>query len=240
MTPPSSPAPLAAHPSVACNEHAQAVTLFAGSIRPLEGESRLSGIYKQALHTAVWIGPEGLAGDEQADRRVHGGVHKAVHHFPLADLARLAAAFPERAAQLLPGSMGENISAAGWDETQVAIGDVFALGEARLRICQPRIPCWKIDQRHACNGMAQHLANSGFCGWYYEVLQAGTVAPGEPLRRIERPAAAHADVSLAQFGQLWREHRPSPDVLHRLAALPGLSPNWLRKINERIDWLKRA
>ncbi|MEZ0190253.1 MOSC domain-containing protein, partial [Ralstonia solanacearum] len=41
-----------------------------------------SAIDKQPMSGAVQIGPNGLAGDEQGDLRVHGGPDKAIHHYP--------------------------------------------------------------------------------------------------------------------------------------------------------------
>lgn len=50
------------------------VTLFAGGIRPLPPDNRATGIFKSVLCTStVLVGRNGLAGDVQADRRVHGG-----------------------------------------------------------------------------------------------------------------------------------------------------------------------
>ena len=72
--------------------------VFAGGIRPLPPEGHPSGIFKEAVAGPILLGPEGLQGDEQADRRVHGGPWKALHHYAAENYARLAAAFPAKAA----------------------------------------------------------------------------------------------------------------------------------------------
>jgi hypothetical protein len=56
--------------------------------------------------------------------------------------------------------MGENLSTADLDERDVRIGDIWRLGTARLQLCQPRNPCWKIDERYGCEGMAEFIANN--------------------------------------------------------------------------------
>ena len=66
-------------------------------------------------HKVVRLAPRLM----RLDRRVHGGPEKAVHLYPAAHYARLAARFPEAAGELLPGSLGENISSPSLDETQV-------------------------------------------------------------------------------------------------------------------------
>jgi len=209
--------------------------LFSGGLTRLDDEGQATGIYKQPVCAAVWIGTQGLAGDVQADRRVHGGPEKAVHHYPAEDYGRLAERFPAIAAQLIPGSIGENVSTAGWEERTVCIGDIFRLGGARLQVSQPRSPCWKIDQRYATEGLARHIAETGLTGWYYRVLEAGEAAAGSPFELLDRLPGA---VSLADLWQLWREHRPDPAALARVGAAPGLTPAWGKKLADRADWLR--
>lgn len=209
--------------------------LFAGRVGRLPGESRGSAIAKDALAGPCRIGIEGLAGDEHADPRAHGGPEKAVHLFPAEHHATLAAAFPE-ARHLVPGGLGENLSTRGITEEDACIGDVFALGGARLQIAQPRTPCWKIDARCGVEGVAAFVAEHGIAGWYFRVLQAGDCMPGDALEHLERPAGA---VGLAYFQRSLRAQRPALAVLDRLAGAPGLAPDWARKIRDRMDWLAR-
>lgn len=82
-------------------------TLFMGGIRPLPPENRPTGIFKAEIVMPAWIGMEGLTGDAQADRRVHGGPDKALHQYPVAHYARLALAFPETSVE--PGCVFELI-----------------------------------------------------------------------------------------------------------------------------------
>jgi MOSC domain-containing protein YiiM len=61
------------------------VTLSAiliGSAVPFGRPGAVSAIAKRPLAGRVALTPEGVAGDEQGDRRVHGGPDKAVHHYP--------------------------------------------------------------------------------------------------------------------------------------------------------------
>lgn len=211
------------------------VTLFLGGIRPLPPENQPTGMFKREQPQPVWLGGEGLAGDAQADRRVHGGPEKALHQYPVGHYERLAAAFPDAAPLLVPGSIGENLSVPGWDEGNVCIGDVYRLGDARIQVAQPRSPCWKIDRRYGAPGMAQFIAELGLTGWYYRVLEEGEVAAGCGFELLERPAPA---VTLARLLALQRTQRPPPAELEALAATPGLAPNYAKKLRDRLDWLR--
>ena len=77
------------------------ISLFIGGIRPLPESGRHTGMYKQPVNGPLELGPEGFVGDQQADRRVHGGPDKAVHLYPAAHYARLAGRFPAAASQLV-------------------------------------------------------------------------------------------------------------------------------------------
>lgn len=211
------------------------VRIFIGSLSPLPGSGRLSGMLKQPARGLQQIGPEGFIGDQQGDRRLHGGPEKAVHLYPAEHYARLAERFPEAARDLVPGSIGENLSTVGLTEADVCVGDVFALGDARLQVCQPRSPCFKIDIRFGVEGMAAHIAETGMTGWYWHVVQPGRVEDGHCLVLAERPDHG---VTLAAARDLWEAHRPPLEALERLAAAPGIATAWRRKILARAAWLR--
>lgn len=211
------------------------VSLFVGGISPLPESRRPTGMFKQPVSAPLHLETCGFVGDEQADRSVHGGPDKALHLYPAVHYARLTAVFPQAAGQLRPGSLGENISSPALDESQVRIGEIFRLGTARLQVCQPRSPCWKIDERFGVSGMAAFIAEQGLTGWYFRVLQPGLVAPGDALAAV---AAAETAPTLANAMQPWQAHRPDPRTLRELAATPGIAANWQKKIVDRADWLE--
>lgn len=212
------------------------ISLFVGDIRPLPESGRPSGIYKQPATGSLELGPEGFIGDHQADRRVHGGPEKAVHLYPSRHYAQLAARFPEAAAQLVPGSLGENIATAELDESDVSIGDIYRLGSARLQVCQPRNPCWKIDERFASDGMALFIAEQRLTGWYWRVLTPGRVEPGAEL--ILEQTASNS-LTLAAALLLCQTHRPPLAELAALAAAPGIAQGWQQKLETRLAWLRQ-
>lgn len=212
------------------------VSLFIGGIRPLPESGRPTGMYKQPAGGPLELGPEGFIGDEQADRRVHGGPEKAVHLYPARHYAKLAERFPEAAPQLVIGSLGENISTAELDENDVRIGDIWRLGSAELQVCQPRNPCWKIDERFASDGMAAFIAEHRLTGWYWRVVTPGRVTPGNTLELLQ---AAEGSFTLADAMLCWQAHRPTLADLEKLAASPGIAKNWQQKIVSRVEWLRK-
>jgi MOSC domain-containing protein YiiM len=218
-------------------EHSQdgrIAAIFVGEVSPLPPEGQPTGIFKRPVASAS-VTTNGIAGDHQADRRVHGGPEKAVHQYTTANYARLAVEFPAIAPALVPGSLGENLSAHGWSEDNVHIGDVFRIGTVRLQVSQPRSPCWKINHKFGVAELSRHIAATGITGWYYRVLAPGRIAVGDPFERVEQAADP---ITIADFWRIVLAHRPNPNELARLAACPGLAPNWRTKLADRVAWLR--
>jgi MOSC domain-containing protein YiiM len=209
------------------------IGLYAGGITLIGDDSARTGIVKTPRARAL-VTASGIAGDIQADRRFHGGPDKAIHHYAAENYRQLAARFPAAVSLLRPGGLGENISTEGWDEDNVAIGDVFAAGEVAVQVSQPRSPCWKINARLGEPDASRWIAEHGVTGWYFRVLAGGELAPGQPLARVSRPATV---VSLRDFWRLFQQHRPAAAALGQLLRIEGLAPDWQRRIRERIAWL---
>jgi len=212
------------------------VSIFVGQVQALPVSGRPTAMYKQPVQAPVALGVNGFDGDDQADKRVHGGPDKALHLYPTRHYTQLAAQFPDAEPLMGLGSMGENIATPDLDEHDVRLGDVWQLGTALIQVCQPRNPCWKIDERFGADGMALFIDQHLLTGWYWRVLQTGVVNPTDTLALHE--AASHAP-TLHQAMTLWREHRPDWRALSALAETPGIAKVWQDKIKQRVSyWMK--
>jgi len=212
------------------------VSILVGQVQALPVSGRPTAMYKQLVQAPVALGVNGFDGDDQADKRVHGGPDKAVHLYPTRHYTQLAAQFPDAASLMVLGSMGENIATPNLDEHDVHLGDVWQLGTALIQACQPRNPCWKIDERFGADGMALFIDQHLLTGWYWRVLQTGIVNPTDTL--VLHEAASDAP-TLHQAMTLWREHRPSLDELSVLSETPGIAKVWQDKIKQRVSyWMK--
>jgi MOSC domain-containing protein YiiM len=182
-----------------------------------------SAIAKSPVSGALELGLEGFPSDEQADRTVHGGPEKAVHHYPAGHYAWWRSRFPGHEQALAPGSFGENIVADGLDEESVCLGDRIRLGEALVEICQGRQPCWKLVAHTGIAAMAIEMQKSGRTGWYYRVIEPGMVAPGDEIALQERPLP---DWPLARIIAARFNPRLDPKLAAEIAGLAPLSRSW--------------
>lgn len=207
-------------------------TLLTGRAAPLPGCDTLSGIGKTAVTHPLRLGPEGFEGDEQADRRVHGGIEKAVHHYPLDHYSDWRADLGDRPALTAPGGFGENISTAGLTEAEVAVGDIFRLGGALIQVSQGRQPCWKLNHRFGVPDMARRVQQTGRTGWYYRVLEPGTVTPGDRLDLIDRLAP---DWTLRRLWHALYVDRMNIVELEGIAELDVLAEGWRKYAVRRLE-----
>jgi MOSC domain-containing protein YiiM len=150
----------------------------------INGRAVLSAIHKQSVSGPVRVQPLGLAGDEQADLSVHGGLDKAVYaypseHYPGWQAARRMAGLTEIDDVLAWGSMGENLSLQGLMETDVWVGDVLRFAHCALRVTQPREPCYKFNAAMGFNTAVKVMAQQGCCGFYLAVEEPGHIQAGE-------------------------------------------------------------
>lgn len=154
---------------------------------PAAGRVVMSAIGKRPVEGPVAVGLLGLAGDEQADPTVHGGVSKAVYAYPAMhyrfwQTVRAQARVAAWDEVLSPGSLGENLTIEGLDEDRLWIGDRLVAPRCVLAVSEPRFPCFKLDAALGFPHAAKMMWQSGFCGAYLGVIEPGQLQAGDALR----------------------------------------------------------
>jgi len=213
------------------------VSVQVGRIAPLGPEGIPSGFVKRPVAGPVIAEHLGLAGDQQADRRVHGGAEKAIYWYPVAHCASWRALLPNHAAILVPGAFGENLSVAEFDEDDVAVGDIFRVGRATLQITQPRQPCLKLALRFDDPELVKAMIRTGMSGWYTRVLEAGPIEAGTAIDLLDRP---NPEWSIARFNRFINSHGGTAEELAELAKLRGLPRVWQRAAHAALGTVLRA
>lgn len=154
-----------------------------GPAAPLAAGERevMSGIHKRPVTGPVAVSALGLAGDEQADLTVHGGLSKAVYAYPIEHYAywreqRRALGLEE---QLPYGSLGENLTVQGVLEAELFVGDALRFPDCELRVTQPRKPCYKFAAFFGDPLAPKKMVQSGYCGFYLAVDRPGRIEAGQ-------------------------------------------------------------
>lgn len=159
----------------------------------INGRPVMTAIYKEAVASPVWLGKLTLEGDGQADLSVHGGEYQAAYSYPVEHYAHweqvVSASSTNSSgagAPFAPGMFGENFTISGGTETEVCIGDVWQIGQARLQVTMPRLPCFKFGHKIGRPQILKDFLHSGHSGFYHRVLQEGAVAAGDDIKLIDR------------------------------------------------------
>jgi MOSC domain-containing protein YiiM len=148
------------------------------------GRPLMSSIGKAPVEGRVRVEGINVAGDEQADRRVHGGPDKAVYAYASEDTAFWEA---ELGRELGPGAFGENLTTEGVDVSGAVVGEHWRIGTVELEVCQPRLPCSKLAIRLGEPQMVRRFAKAGRSGAYLRIVTEGELGAGDAVELVHRP-----------------------------------------------------
>jgi MOSC domain-containing protein YiiM len=190
------------------------------------------------VSSAIWKSPQvgrvrvegvNLAGDDQADRRVHGGPDKAVCAYASEDYEWWTAAL---GTHIGPATFGENLTTVGLDLGAAVVGQRWRVGSAVLEVAQPRSPCFKLGMRMGNAGFVDDFDASGRTGAYLRIIESGEIGAGDAVevgpspahgftvaelyatRHARTRAALERVVSVEDVPVVWRDW-----AVHRLARL---------------------
>jgi MOSC domain-containing protein YiiM len=186
------------------------------------GRPVFSGIAKQPVEGRIAVRGVNLDGDDQADRRVHGGPDKAVYAYATEDTAWWEG---ELDRPLGPAAFGENLTVGGVDVSGAAIGEIWRIGTTELQVCQPRLPCYKLGLKFGDPQMLKRFALAARPGAYLRIVREGELGAGDPVEIVERPAHG-VTIATVNEAMLWENDATAT----ALAApeLPVTLAEWLR------------
>ena len=128
------------------------------------------GVPKLSVNS-VHVTNFGLVGDNQADKKHHGGLMKAVCVLENELLLRLQS----EGHPIQPGTTGENLLLEGFNLT---IGSLFRVGNVELEVVSAATPCKTISESFT-NGnfnRISHKKHPGETRWYGKVIQTGKIS----------------------------------------------------------------
>lgn len=201
------------------------------------GEPRQVEWAGRSVRTAIWKTPTGarvpvehdnLAGDAQADLRVHGGPDKAVYAYAREDYRW----WQDRLGWPLDvGTFGENVTTEGIDLAEAVIGEVWAVGTTKLQVTQTRQPCFKLGIRMGDSGFVQEFDRARRYGVYLRIDEVGDVGVGDEVFLVSRP---NHGMTAAVFADTLDSHDPvSIRRLIEIDEVPEGIKTWARRQIDR-------
>jgi MOSC domain-containing protein YiiM len=187
------------------------------------GRTVKSAIGKAPVEGRVRVAGVNVEGDDQADRRVHGGPDKAVYAYATEDTAWWE---QELVRELGPGAFGENLTVEGIDVSGAVIGERWRLGTVELEVCQPRFPCFKLGLRFGDPQMLRRFTLAERPGAYLRIVREGEIGAGDAIAVEDRPAHGITSALVARAVMI------DDALLGHAASAPALPAglaDWMRE-----------
>ena len=149
----------------------------------------------------------------------------------LSSYEKLAKFHPIYHKRFVPGVIGENITATDMHDHSVCIGDIYQMGDIKVQVSSPRIPCWKISHKIEVDGLDKFVEKHQITGWYYRVLGEGTLNVGDSIELIERP---NPQLSIQTFMKIVTRVIDEQEVIKSASLAEGLDPEWRKRLEQRL------
>lgn len=147
------------------------------------GQKMTTGIFKEPVFEPLFLGKEGVNKDHVSDRKHHGGSDKACYLYSADHYSYWKKQFPDL--EWRWGLFGENLTVEGLDEGDIKIGDIYLIGDAKVQVSQPRLPCYKLGIRMKSSKAVKQFLNSPYPGVYLRILEDGHVNTGDVFEQLE-------------------------------------------------------
>jgi MOSC domain-containing protein YiiM len=197
-----------------------------GTPRTVEWQGRefTTSIWKAPILHRVVVRGVNIAGDDQADRSVHGGEYKAIYAYGRDDLDWWSR---ELGQKLDAGAFGENLTVGGMQVSSAVVGERWKIGSVMLEVAQPRVPCYKLAIKMEDAHFVQRFAAAGRPGAYLRIVEEGEMEAGDIVEVVHRP---DHEMTMRGMSHIYLEDH---DSAFRLLGLPGLPPEWHEWIEKR-------
>jgi len=201
------------------------LSINVGQPREIEwlGQRALTSIWKYPVEGRVAVRGVNIAGDDQADRLVHGGRDKAIYTYAREDHNWWEG---ELGRELELGNFGENLTLIGVDVTGSIIGERWQVADALFEVAQPRIPCWKLGARMGDARFQQQFARGGRPGAYLRIVQEGEIGADDSVEVIYRPEHG---VTIGEVARIYHVEHERASLLLEVPELAEVMKRWARR-----------
>jgi MOSC domain-containing protein YiiM len=202
-----------------------------GTVRAFEynGRPAKSAIWKSPVTGRIAARGVNLVGDDQADRKAHGGPDKAIYAYAIEDTRWWEA---QLGRALAFGEFGENLTTEWMDVNEARVGERWQIGTTVLEVAEPRIPCWRLGVRMNDKLFPRRFTEALRPGTYLRIIVEGDVGAGDDIRVVERP---DHDVTIRDIFRIYTRDR---DEAERLLVVPRISESWRRWADDQLPKTK--
>ena len=197
------------------------LSVHVGSLQEMlrNGKKIRTGIYKRKTEGPIKVTRLGLEGDDQANKKLHGGIYKAICVYPSEhyDLWKEELGKPD----LSFGDFGENLTTVGLMEGDICLGDRLRIGSVEIVVTHPREPCITLNARLDTKDLSARIRKSGRSGFYCSVEREGILEKGGSIEYVSRD---ENKVSVSDFNRIINGETEVADIIFRASKIDALPP----------------
>jgi len=195
------------------------LSVHVGSLQEMlrNGKKIRTGIFKRKTEGPIKVTRLGLEGDDQANKKLHGGIYKAICVYPSEhyDLWKEELGKPD----LSFGDFGENLTTVGLMEGDICLGDRLRIGSVEIVVTQPREPCITLNARLDTKDLSARICKSGRSGFYFSVMKEGIIKNGDSIEYINRDENR---VTVSDFNRIINGEPEIADIVFRASKIDAL------------------
>ena len=195
------------------------LSVHVGSLQEMlrNGKKIRTGIFKRKTEGPIKVTRLGLEGDDQANKKLHGGIYKAICVYPSEhyDLWKEELGKPD----LSFGDFGENLTTSGLMEGDIFLGDRLRIGSVEIVVTHPREPCITLNARLDTKDLSARICKSGRSGFYFSVMKEGIIKNGDSIEYINRDENR---VTVSDFNRIINGEPEIADIIFRASKIDAL------------------
>lgn len=153
-----------------------------GQAGRIESINVSGGGVPKSSRVQAWVSRNGVYGDTQVDKRLHGGPERAVCIYSV----ELIQALQNEGHPIGFGTTGENLTVSGLQWDRVVPGTVWKAGDSVLEVASYTSPCKTIRDSFAGKRYKRisEKVNPGWSRVYARVLEEGRVRVGSSFTAV--------------------------------------------------------
>lgn len=192
-----------------------------GSLQEMlrNGKKIRTGIFKRKTEGPIKVTRLGLEGDDQGNKKLHGGIYKAICVYPSEHYDHWKAELGNPGLSF--GDFGENLTTTGLMEGDIHLGDRLRIGSAEIVVTQPREPCITLNARLGTKDLSALIRKSGRSGFYFSVVKEGIIKNGDSIEYVNRDENR---VTVSDFNQIINGEPEIMDIILRASKVDTLPP----------------
>ncbi len=172
-----------------------------------------------------------IEGDRQSDTKLHGGLTRPISLYA----SEYYKFWKEKigVTELPWGYFGENLNiSGGMFETEIHVGDRFAIGSVELEALQPRFPCYKLGMKIGNAQWVKFFLDSRKTGFYFGVLKEGIITAGDKVTMTYKEKNS---ITIDQITELYLFDKNNKSLLEKALKTERLTTSWKNYFKDQLD-----